>query len=53
MIDHSTIDEVQKMIKEINIEKVPCLDGIPIEILLYDSEIHRLISDFGWVHLSP
>ena len=28
------------MIKEINIEKAPCLDGIPIEILLYDSEIH-------------
>ena len=50
MMDHPSLDEIQKTIKEINTGKAPGLDGIPIEILLHggdklSSEIHHLISD--------
>ncbi|CAI9726466.1 Hypothetical predicted protein [Octopus vulgaris] len=50
MIEHPTIGEIKKTIKELNTGKVPGLDGIPVEILLYGSnrlavEIQHLISD--------
>ena len=50
MMDHPSLEEIQKTIKEINTGKAPGLDGIPIELLLHGgdelaAEIHHLISD--------
>ena len=50
MMDHPSIEEIQKTIKQINTGKAPGFDGIPIEVLLHGgdklaAEVHRLISD--------
>ena len=46
----STVVEVQKTIQEINTEKAPVLDAIPLEIIFHGcvklaAEMHHLISD--------
>ena len=50
MMDHPTIDEIHKTIKEINTGKAPGLNGIPVEVFPWGSDkitakSHRLISD--------
>ena len=48
-MDHPTISEIRETIKGINTGKAPCLEGTPIEILLYGYDkiavdVHHLIS---------
>ena len=55
MMDHPSIDEIHKTMKQINTGRAPGLDGVPIEVLLHGvtnsggdklaAEIHCLISD--------
>lgn len=41
MVDHSSVEETQEMIKEINTGTVPDLDHILTEVLLYGDDKQR------------